>query len=117
MGYFGCGMVLTCSTGYGIADNSNKRHIFFFFFFFFCPGLIFKTISVPLDHYTENAIFRIFIQILFPVEFKSFSVFLIKRVMKVTCRLKSAEKVYSRKSYAPKFDFGIFSQKKKIHMT
>ena len=30
--------------------------------------------------------------------------------MKVTCKLKSAEKVYARKSYAPNFDFGIFLQ-------
>ena len=28
--------------------------------------------------------------------------------MKVTCKQKTAEKVYSRKSYVPKFDIGIF---------
>ena len=76
----------------------------------FCFELIFKTIFKPLANFAENTIFRIVINIAFPVEFKSFSVFLIKCVMKVTCKLKTFEKVYSRNSYAPKFDFGIFSQ-------
>ena len=71
----------------------------------FCPELIFKTNSKPLANFTENAIFRIFI-ISFPVEFKSFNVFLIKCVMKVTCKLKSAETFIQENL---KFGFGTFS--------
>ena len=83
----------------------------------FCPELILKTISKLLGNFTANASFRIFIKLSFPVKFKSFSVvcvffFLIKYVMQVTCKLKSAEKVNSRKFYAPKFDFCIFLQKR-----
>ena len=56
----------------------------------FCSELILKTIYKPLSNFTENAVFRIFIKISFLVEFKRFSVFLIKCVMQVTCKLKSA---------------------------
>ena len=104
MRYFGFRMALTCSSGYGLAHTGNKWHIFF------CFELTFKTIFKPLANFAESTIFRIVIKIAFPVEFKSFSVFLIKCVMKVTCKWKTAENVYSRNSYAPKFDFGIFSQ-------
>ena len=76
----------------------------------FCPELIFKTISKLLANFTENAIFRVFIKVSFLVEFKSFSVFLIKCVMKVTCKLKSAEKVNIRKSYPQNLIMSFFSK-------
>ena len=56
-----------------------------------------------------------FIKISFLVKFKSFSVFQIKCVMQVTCKLKSAEKVYSRNFYAPKFVFLHFCPKQIMH--
>ena len=101
-------MVLTCTIGYGLADNDNKRHILFF-----CPGLILKTISKTLGNFIENAIIQIFIKTSFPVKFKSFSVFLIRCVMQVTCKLKSAEKVNSKTFYAPKLHFAFFLKKQK----
>ena len=62
----------------------------------FFPQLKFKTISKSLGNFTEIAISRIFIKISFSVKFKSFSIFLIKCVMQVTCKPNFAEKVYSR---------------------
>ena len=44
-GYFGCEMAL-----YGLADNGNKRHNIFVL------SVFVKTISKPLDNFTENAI-------------------------------------------------------------
>ena len=58
----------------------------------FCPELILDPFPNPWVILQKNAIFRIFIQISFPVRVKRFSVFLIKWVMQITCKLKSAEK-------------------------
>ena len=102
-GYFGCGMVFTCSTGYGLANNGNVRHVLF-------PELKSKTISKPFGNFRENAILRMLVIILLPVKFKMFSVFLSNCVRQVTCKLKFAEKVNTRKFYAPKFHFCIFLQ-------
>ena len=103
MGYFVCEMAVTCSIGYGLANNGNKRLIFLHW-------VNFQNNFQALGNFIENAIFRIFIKISFPVKFKRFSVLLITCIMQVTCKQKSAENVYSRKCYAPQFDFCIFLQ-------
>ena len=72
----------------------------------FHPVLIFKTISKSLGNFTENAIFRIFIKISFPQTLKC---------MKVTCKLKSAEKFIQENFMRQNLIFAFFS--KKLSMT
>ena len=61
-------------------------------------------VKICLDGMLEDTNSLDAAQISFPVKFKSFRVFLITFVMQITCEQNSAEKVYSRKCYAPKFE-------------